>query len=211
METRIVQAQNPKEQIDLLFEKHCGEAVLISGHSNTLPKLISLLGITEEITIAELLKPAGYVSCHIGKWHLGADDWYPQKQGYDFNYGGCDYGQPPSYFDPYNKPKHKHAMIRAGIPHLPGRKPGQYLSDREAEEAVDFIEKHKDKPFFLNVDNYAVHTPIQAKAEVTAKYEKKTKTRQKNAKYAAMVESVDDCVGRIMAALEDHELSLIHI
>ena len=45
---------------------------------------------SEEITIAELLKPAGYVSCHIGKWHLGADDWYPQKQGYDFNYGGCD-------------------------------------------------------------------------------------------------------------------------
>ena len=42
---------------------------------------------SEEITIAELLKPAGYVSCHIGKWHLGADDWYPQKQGYDFNYG----------------------------------------------------------------------------------------------------------------------------
>ena len=160
-----------------------------------------------EITIAELLKPAGYVSCHIGKWHLGADDWYPQKQGYDFNYGGCDYGQPPSYFDPYNKPTHRHAMIRAGIPHLPGRKPGQYLSDREAEEAVAFIEKHKDKPFFLNMDNYAVHTPIQAKAEVTAKYENKTKTLQKNAKYAAMVESVDDCAGRIMAALEKHGIA----
>ena len=162
---------------------------------------------SEEVTIAELLKPGGYVSCHIGKWHLGADDWYPQKQGYDFNYGGCDYGQPPDYFDPFNKPKHRHAMIRAGIPHLPGRKPGQYLSDREAEEAVAFIEKHKDKPFFLNMDNYAVHTPIQAKAEVTAKYEKKTKTRQKNAKYAAMVESVDDCAGRIMAALEKHGIA----
>jgi arylsulfatase A-like enzyme len=162
---------------------------------------------SEEITIAELLEPAGYVSCHIGKWHLGADDWYPQKQGYDFNYGGCDYGQPPNYFDPFNQPKHQHAMIRAGIPHLPGRKPGQYLSDREAEEAVAFIEKHKDKPFFLNMDNYAVHTPIQAKAEVTARYEKKTKTRQKNAKYAAMVESVDDCAGRIMAALEQHGIA----
>ena len=162
---------------------------------------------SEEVTIAELLKPAGYVSCHIGKWHLGADDWYPQKQGYDFNYGGCDYGQPPNYFDPFNQPKHRHAMIRAGIPYLPGRKPGQYLSDREAEEAVAFIEKHKDKPFFLNMDNYAVHTPIQAKAEVIAKYEKKTKTRQKNAKYAAMVESVDDCAGRIMAALEKHGIA----
>ena len=162
---------------------------------------------SEEVTIAELLRPAGYVTCHIGKWHLGADDWYPQKQGYDFNYGGCDYGQPPSYFDPFNQPKHRHAMIRAGIPHLPGRKSGQYLSDREAEEAVAFIEKHKDKPFFLNMDNYAVHTPIQAKAGVTAKYEKKTKTKQKNAKYAAMVESVDDCAGRIVAALEKHGIA----
>jgi len=162
---------------------------------------------SEEVTIAELLKPAGYVTCHIGKWHLGADDWYPQKQGYDFNYGGCDYGQPPSYFDPFNQPKHRHAMIRGGIPHLPGRKLGQYLSDREAEEAVAFIEKHKDKPFFLNMDNYAVHTPIQAKVEVTAKYAKKPKTNQKNAKYAAMVESVDDCAGRIMDALEEHGIA----
>nr|MCS5607008.1 sulfatase [Alphaproteobacteria bacterium] len=162
---------------------------------------------SEEVTIAELLKPSGYVSCHIGKWHLGADDWYPQKQGYDFNYGGCDYGQPPNYFDPFNKPKHRHAMIRAGIPHLPGRKKGQYLSDREAEEAVAFIGKHKDQPFFLNMDNYAVHTPIQAKAEVTAKYEKKPKTRQKSAKYAAMVESVDDCAGRIMETLEKHGIA----
>ena len=162
---------------------------------------------SEEVTIAELLKPAGYVTCHIGKWHLGADDWYPQKQGYDFNYGGCDYGQPPSYFDPFNQPKHRHAMIRAGIPHLPGRKSGQYLSDREAEEAVAFIEKHKDKPFFLNMDNYAVHTPIQAKAGVTAKYKKKTPAQQKNAKYAAMVESVDDCAGRIVTALEKHGIA----
>jgi arylsulfatase A-like enzyme len=98
-------------------------------------------------------------------------------------------------------------MIRAGIPHLPGRKPGQYLSDREAEEAVAFIEKYKDKPFFLNMDNYAVHTPIQAKPEVTAKYEKKPKTAQKNARYAAMVESIDDCAGRIMDALEKHGIA----
>ena len=130
---------------------------------------------SSEVTIAEILKPAGYITCHIGKWHLGADDWYPQKQGYDFNFGGCDYGQPPSYFDPFNQPKHRHVMIRAGIPYLPARQKGQYLSDREAEEAVDFIKKHKDVPFFLNMDNYAVHTPIQAKSEVTAKYEAKKK------------------------------------
>jgi len=157
---------------------------------------------SSEITIAEILKPAGYVTAHIGKWHLGADDWYPQKQGYDFNFGGCDYGQPPSYFDPFNQPRHRHPMIRAGIPHLPGREKGRYLSDREADEAVAFIHKHKDKPFFLNMDNYAVHTPIQAKAEVTAKYEAKPKTQHKSAKYAAMVDPVDDCAGRILDALQ---------
>ena len=161
---------------------------------------------SSEMTIAEMLEPAGYISCHVGKWHLGADDWYPQKQGYKFNYGGCDYGQPPNYFDPFNNPKHRHPMIREGIPHLPGRKKGQYLSDREADEAVAFIEAHKDKPFFLNMDNYAVHTPIQAKPSVTAKYEAKPKTLQKNSKYAAMVESVDDSTGRIMDALKKHRI-----
>ena len=57
------------------------------------------------------------------------------------------------------------------------------------------------------MDNYAVHTPIQAKTEVTAKYEKKPKTNQKSAKYAAMVESVDDCAGRIMETLEKHDIA----
>ena len=58
-----------------------------------------------EVTIAEMLKPAGYRSCHIGKWHLGDDAWYPTGQGFDENHGGCDYGQPPSYFDPYRNKK----------------------------------------------------------------------------------------------------------
>lgn len=158
---------------------------------------------SSEVTIAEALKPAGYASCYIGKWHLGPDDWYPTEQGYDFNFGGCDYGQPPSYFDPFNQPQSKHEMLRAGIPGLPGREQGAYLSDREADEAVAFIHQHQDKPFFLQLANYAVHTPIQAKADVTAKYEAKPKTGHKNAKYAAMVESVDDAVGRVVKTLAE--------
>ena len=99
-------------------------------------------------------------------------------------------------------------MLRAGIPGLPGRKKGEYLSDREADEAVKFIRDHKDKPFFLQLANYAVHTPIQAKKDVTEKYQAKIKAsskllRQKNAKYAAMVESVDDAYGRIQKTLAD--------
>ena len=87
----------------------------------------------EEVTIAEALKPAGYVTCHIGKWHLGTDDWYPDKQGFDYNIGGCDYGQPPTYFDPYFR------KGQGDIPTLPPRRTGEYLTDREANEAVRFI------------------------------------------------------------------------
>ncbi len=155
----------------------------------------------EEVTIAEVLKKAGYATCHIGKWHLGPNDWYPEKQGFDFNYGGCDYGQPPSYFDPYENRRVKR------IHGLPPRKESEYLTDREADEAVGFIRKHKDKPFFLHLCHYAVHTPIQAKKELTAKYEKRKKTNQKSAKYAAMVESVDDAMGRLLDTLGQLEIS----
>jgi len=163
----------------------------------------------DEITIAEALKPAGYTCCHIGKWHLGADDWYPDKQGFDFNIGGCDFGQPPSYFDPY---------FRAGqgqIPTLPPRREGEYLTDREADEAVGFIRQHKDKPFFLYMAHYAVHMPIQAKEKLIEKYRGRLALSgaegplfgQKNPVYAAMVESVDDAVGKIMAVLDELDLA----
>lgn len=154
-----------------------------------------------ELTIPELLGRAGYKSAYIGKWHLGDEAWYPPGQGYTVNKGGCDYGQPPSYFDPFSKPDHKHPMVRAGIPGLPGRKEGQYLTHREAEEAVALIDAWKDEPFFLQIGHYAVHTPIQAIPEVAAKYAQEGKT-QINAKYAAMVESFDDSTRDVLAALE---------
>jgi len=155
----------------------------------------------EEITIAEALKSAGYTTCHIGKWHLGADDWYPDKQGFDYNIGGCDFGQPPSYFDPY---------FRKGQGYIPTLKPrhqGEYLTDREADEAVRFIRRYKEKPFFLYLAHYAVHTPIQAKEELIEKYRKKSLQGQKNPEYAAMIESVDDAVGRILAVLDELDLA----
>ena len=155
----------------------------------------------DEVTIAEAIKPAGYVSCHIGKWHLGPDDWYPERQGFDLNFGGCDYGQPPSYFDPYKNRR------LANIPTLKPRKEGEYLTDREGDEAVNFIRTNKDKPFFLYLANYAVHTPIQGKKDLIAKYKTKTPTNQKNPTYAAMVESVDDCVGKVLATLDELKLA----
>lgn len=157
---------------------------------------------SEEVTIAEVLHDVGYETGYIGKWHLGDDEWYPTGQGYTANKGGCDYGQPPSYFDPFNQPKHRHEMIRAGIPGLPGRKKGQYLTHREADEAVELIKAWKDKPFYLQVSHYAVHTPIQAIEEVTAKYRDQA-TSEINAKYAAMVESFDDSTKAILDTLDE--------
>lgn len=155
----------------------------------------------DEVTIAESLKLIGYTSCHIGKWHLGPYDWFPDKQGFDYNIGGCEIGQPPTYFDPY----YQNAR-RSSIATLPPRKQGEYLTDRETDEAVRFIRNHKDRPFFLNMCHYAVHTPLQAPDEITAKYENKPKTNQTNAVYAAMIESVDNALGKITGVLKELDL-----
>ena len=154
-----------------------------------------------EVTLAEALKPAGYTSCHVGKWHLGLEHWYPLSQGFDKNVGGCGFGHPPSYFDPYY---HEH---QGYIPTLTPRREGEYLTDREADEAVEFIKANRDRPFFLYLAHYAVHTPVQAKEELIAKYEAKQPTHQKNPTYAAMVHSVDEGVGRVVKVLDELDLA----
>lgn len=158
----------------------------------------------EEVTLAEALKEAGYVSCHVGKWHLGTEDWYPESQGFDFNYGGCDKGQPPTYFDPYYSDRYN-----AGeIPTLEPRQDGEYLTDREADEACAFIRGQRHQPFFLHMAHYAVHTPLEAPFELLAKYEaKRAPAGQDNPVYAAMVESVDHAMGRILDTLDEFDLA----
>lgn len=154
-----------------------------------------------ECTIAEVLKESGYFTCHIGKWHLGPDDYYPEKQGYDLNIAGCDMGQPVNYFDPYADKK------GVTFPNLKPRREGEYLIDRLADELKTVIEQHKNKPFFINMCTYAVHTPLMAKKEMIKKYESKIPVdRQKNPVYAAMVESMDQTVGILMKTLQDNDL-----
>lgn len=151
----------------------------------------------EEITIAEVLKRRGYATASIGKWHLGGPEFYPDKQGFDENIGGNDRGQPPSYFSPY------------GIPTIADGPKGEFLSDRLTDETLHFIERNKSKPFFIYLPHYAVHTPLAGKPDVIAKYERKAdpKNPQHNAKYAALVESVDDSMGRIRQKLEDLKIA----
>ena len=159
----------------------------------------------EEITIAELLKLRGYATGFIGKWHLGPEGWFPEDQGFDVNIGGCDFGHPPDYFDPY-LPKHQATTF----PNLPPRKAGEYLTDREADEAVSFIRAHKDEPFFLYLCHYAVHSPIKAKQSLVEHYRQKTPPEgdgQNFPPYAAMVHSVDDAMGSILDVLDELELA----
>jgi arylsulfatase A-like enzyme len=166
-----------------------------------------------EVTIAEALKEAGYVTGFIGKWHLGGTNFFPEHQGFDVNIGGCEKGHPPSYFSPYK------------IPTLPDGPTGEYLTDRLTDEAVRFIESAQAKPFFLYLSHYAVHNPQQAKPDLIAKYKAKAaalptaagpefladngrqvRQIQNQPVYAAMIQSLDESVSRILAKLTELKL-----
>ncbi len=146
-----------------------------------------------EVTLAEALKPAGYVSACVGKWHLGdGPEHYPTTQGFDVNVAGYGAGSAPSHFSPYK------------IPTLEDGPPGEYLTDRLTTEACQFIAANRDRPFLLYLPHYTVHTPIQAKRPLIEKYRQKIKPgmRHTNATYAAMIESLDEGVGRLLSTLE---------
>ena len=117
--------------------------------------------------------------------------YYPDKHGFDVNLGGYHRGQPPRYVSPYSIPTLKDGPI------------GEFLTDREAAEAVKFIEANKDKPFFIYLPHYAVHQPIAGKPDVIAKFKSKniTNPKQKNATYAALIATVDDALGTIRDGL----------
>ena len=162
----------------------------------------------QETTLPEALKEAGYTTGLIGKWHLGGAGYLPEAQGFDVNIGGSGAGSPSSYFSPYHL-----AKIADGPK-------GEYLTDRLTEEAINFITENSHRPFFLYLSHYGVHIPLQAPRTLVAKYEEKaaalpigaakfqaegqneTRQVQDHPTYAAMVESLDNSVGRIMQELK---------
>jgi arylsulfatase A-like enzyme len=182
-----------------------------------------------EITIAEVLKKNGYKTMISGKWHLGeTEEYWPENQGFDVNKGGFSKGAPVKnnvangYFSPY------------GNPRLEDGPAGEYLTDRQTDEAITFITNNKDKPFYLYLSYYAVHNPMQGKEKLIeyfthradslglSKQEAFTRDKawilpsmsnnfkeriiQSNPVYAAMIFSVDENIGKLLAKLEDLRL-----
>ncbi|MDP6523370.1 MAG: sulfatase [Kiritimatiellia bacterium] len=141
-------------------------------------------------TWAQCAQDAGYVTATMGKWHLSND---PIPYGFNVNIGGTHSGGPPrGYYPPHG-----------GVPGLKNAPKGEYVTDRLNSEAVKFITANKEKPWFLYLTHFAVHTPLNAKKELVAKYKAKKPGKLHNhVAMATMIQAIDDGVGEIRAALE---------
>lgn len=174
-----------------------------------------------EWSLAKALGAAGYHAWHVGKWHLGGEPYYPDRHGFENNIGGCAWGLPThGYRSPWN------------IPTLPDGPLGEDLTDRLTREAIRLINTDDGRPFFLNLWHYAVHTPLQAPPDLSQKYTAKAqalgldqqpaltegayfpcehkrdqritrRTLQGNPIYAAMVEHLDNNIGRLLQAVDE--------
>lgn len=157
----------------------------------------------DEVTIAEVLHDAGYMTAHVGKWHLGTAEYYPQTQGFDYNVGGTLWGAPQTFFYPYSGSQ-TFSGLRY-VPHLGGGREGEYLTDRLTSEAIRILRNERDKPFFMHLAFHTVHTPVEGKPAVVDSYRKviRETMRHRNPHYAAMVQSLDENVGRVLDTLDD--------
>jgi arylsulfatase A-like enzyme len=155
----------------------------------------------EKIVIAEALKAAGYATGFIGKWHIGdPPDAGPRQQGFDVNIGGYGAGNPGGWQGGYFRPDNN--------PYIDDARPDEYLTDYLTRKAVSYIEDHAEEPFYLQLSYYTPHSPFQAPKERIGKYRKKPGVGGHNHPvYAAMIESLDTGVGRLMETLDRLELA----
>jgi arylsulfatase A-like enzyme len=152
----------------------------------------------EEVTLAERLHDLGYATASIGKWHLGGPEYYPEHHGFDVNIAGTDQPQPrPGYFAPY------------AIDTIEQGPKGEYITDRLGVEAEKFIRANANRPFFLYLPEFAVHLPVQGKKKLVEKYQSLVHDgmRHTNAGYAAMIDSMDQTVGRVRKTLDELKLA----
>ncbi len=172
------------------------EKRLVKGNANA--KVLVADSITrlktDYLTLPEVLRDAGWRTAHFGKWHLGAEPYSPLQHGFESDLPhtpGPGPGGGNGYFAPWSFWKGE-------------GKPGDNIEDRMADEAVKFIAANKDRPFFLNYWAFSVHSPWMAKDEYIADAAKRVTpgAGQRNPIYAGMIRSLDDAVGRIVAALE---------
>lgn len=164
----------------------------------------------EYVTLAERLKEAGYTNAFFGKWHISGINSEmntvepgrrPEHQGFDVNVGGVSFGGPPSYFDPYRNPA------------IEDREEGEYLTNRLANEAIEFIRENRDRPFFIAFWPYTVHWPMDAPQDLIEKWTARSGFRDNgdgldsSQRYAAMIEAMDSAIGRILADLDALDLA----
>lgn len=147
----------------------------------------------KEYTLGEAFQDNGYETVFIGKWHLGHEAWWPDKNGFDINIAGEQYAGPPSYFSPY------HFKTMENGPD------GEYLTERLTDEALLYLRKPRRKPYFLCFWHYAVHAPFQAKKELAQQYEdvKDSRGKQGSPTMAAMIEAMDKSLGRLLDYLDE--------
>ena len=153
---------------------------------------------TEYRTLAETLKDAGYATAHFGKWHLGPEPYSPLQQGFDLDlphHPGP--GPAGTYVAPW-----KFANFKE-------KSPGEHIEDRMAAEAVAWMERSKDKPFYLNYWMFSVHAPFDAKKANIEKHRDRIdpKDAQRSPTYAAMIQSMDDAIGTLLDALDRLKLA----
>lgn len=171
---------------------------------------------SEEITIAEVLKERGYHTVHIGKWHLGnTSPFKPNDQGFDESLDMASGlflppGDPRGVearldFDPIDKFLWARMQFAASYNGSDWFEPGGYLTDYWTDESLKVIEANRNRPFFLYLAHWGVHTPLQATRE---DYEAVGDIEPHRARvYAAMLRAVDRSVGRIMDKLEEEGLA----